>query len=52
MIDRMVLYRYKLKFQPIKIKENVNIGTKVLYLKLNQNSFKILREEEMSKLLP
>ena len=37
---------------PMKILKNVNIGIKVLYLKLKQNSFKILREEEMSKLLP
>ena len=34
----------------MKILKNVNIGTKVLYLKLKQNSFKILREEEMSNL--
>ena len=43
---------YELKFQPIhwKILINVNIRTKVSYLKLKQNSFIILREEEMSNL--
>ena len=44
---------YKLKFQPIqwKILIKVNIGTKVSYLKLKQNSFEILCEEENVKII-
>ena len=47
------MYRYvitQIPTHPMKIRKNVNIGTKVSYLKLKQNSFIILREEEMSNL--
>ena len=47
------MYRYvitQIPTHPMKIRKNVNIRTKVSYLKLKQNSFIILREEEMSSL--
>ena len=47
------MYHYvitQIPTHPMKIRKNVNIGTKVSYLKLKQNSFIILREEEMSNL--